>query len=105
MVAVFFLLLLPPISSVSRSSIETALDSPAPLLSGARSLRTGASSAPSGRRVTPQPSSPCAGGQTGVGGGGKTGTEMVLGVGENALLRQGAGRGVFSRAYCHPSTQ
>lgn len=52
-VAVFSLLLLPPTSSVSRSSIETALDSPAPLLSGARSLRTGASSAPSGRRFTP----------------------------------------------------
>lgn len=52
-VAVFFLLFLPPTSSVSRSSIETALDAPARLLSGARSLRTGASSAPSGRRFTP----------------------------------------------------
>lgn len=82
-VAVLFLLLLPPTSSVSRSSIETALDAPALLLSGARSLRTGASSAPSGRRVTPQPSSPSAGGQTGEG---ETETEVVWGVGESASL-------------------
>lgn len=84
-VAVLFLLLLPPTSSVSLSSIETALDAPAPLLSGARSLRTGASTAPSGRRVTPQPSSPSAGGQTEEGEG-KTETEMVWGVGESASL-------------------
>lgn len=71
--AVFFLVLLPPTSSVSRSSIKTALDSPAPLLSGARSLRTGAASAPSGCQFTP--SSPCAGGQTGEGKG-KAGTEV-----------------------------
>lgn len=61
-----------------RSSIETALDPPAPLLSGARSLRTGSSSAPSGRRVTPQPGSPRTGGQTGAGEG-ETGAELFCG--------------------------
>lgn len=66
MAAVFFLLL-PPISSVSRSSIETALDSPAPLLSCAQSLRTGAASAPSGCHFTPRVHL-APGGQTGVGG-------------------------------------
>lgn len=78
--AAFFLLLLPPTSSVSCSSIETARDSPAPLLSGARSLRTGASSAPSGRRVTPQPGSPSAGGQTGLGKEGERDGETGLGL-------------------------
>ena len=100
--AVFFLLLFPPTSSVSRSSIETALDSPAPLLSGARSLRTGTASAPSGRRVTPQPSSSRARGQTEEGEGeGQTRAEVVLGVGESAL-----GGGCLSRASnYYPSTQ
>lgn len=103
-VAVFFLLLLPPTSSVSRSSIETALDAPAPLLSGARSLRTGASSAPSGRRVTPQTSSPSAGGQTGEGEG-KTETEVVWGVGESPSLSEGDGReGGGKRSFPRPTS-